>query len=370
MATGQLLTRYDVTDLNNGAVDEFPVADPPGWDEISLYYARALLDMGWQQSPDGDTDVESMWGYSDDPTSYFFQAAMHWFPRYDGIPPAPYDERWSHCTHGPAASEQFFLPWHRAYIYFFEVIIRAKVAALGGPEDWALPYWNYSDTTNADPATPWPRSNLPWVFCQAELPGGDTNPLYIADISKRGLQPTWPGTQETMYLNPGTPFYAGAYSRPDYLGFNATLDGRPHGQVHVDTGTGDEQVVDGGWMTSTVTASFDPIFWLHHSEIDRFWSGWNAGGMTIRRTTAGGRPRTTRCASRAGTSGPTATWPTTSSSTQARWSTRRTSAPRSPTRIATRTSRRAAAGGRPADGARGHACVGGPATRPARRPNS
>src|SRR5215216_3158570 len=256
MANGQVLTRYDVTDLNNGDLAEFPVANPPGWDDISLFYARALLDMGWKESAEGDTDVESMWEYSeDDPTSYYFQAAMHWSPRFgDGIPPAPFDERWSHCTHGPASSEQFFLPWHRGYIYFFELIVRAKVAALGGPENWSLPYWNYSDTRGASEETPWPRANLPWVFCQPNLPDGKTNPLYFADVQKRGLQPTWPGTQEPMYLNPGTPFYAAAYSHRDYLGFNATLDGRPHGQVHVDTGSGDGQL-EGGWMRSTVTAS-------------------------------------------------------------------------------------------------------------------
>src|SRR2546428_390293 len=125
MATGQMLTRYDITDLNNGAVPGFRVQDPPGWDDISLYYAKALLEMGWRESPPGDTDVESMWTYSDVPTSYFFQAAMHWWPRHGGIPPAPYDERWSHCTHGAATAENYFLPWHRAYIYFFEVIVRA-----------------------------------------------------------------------------------------------------------------------------------------------------------------------------------------------------------------------------------------------------
>jgi tyrosinase len=31
-------------------------------------------------------------------------------------------------------------------------------------------------------------------------------------------------------------------------------------------------------MRSTTTAAFDPIFWLHHAEIDRFWVGWIASG--------------------------------------------------------------------------------------------
>jgi tyrosinase len=282
MSNPQLtLTRYDIWDLNNGNIPAFPVANPPGWDDVSLYYAKALKEMGWQASPDGNTDVTSMWPYSDAPNTYFFQAAMHWWPQYQGTPPAPYDERWSHCTHGPASAEQYFLAWHRAFIYFFEVIVRSHVADLGGPANWALPYWNYSYYDDSDPSAPgapWVRSNLPWVFSQTQLPDGSPNPLYIGDTSKRGLQPDWPGSAETMFLETMTPYYDQAYGFAGFADFNQTLDGQPHGAVHVDTGSGDQQVTQGGWMTSTVTASFDPVFWLHHSEIDRFWAGWNAAG--------------------------------------------------------------------------------------------
>jgi tyrosinase len=31
-------------------------------------------------------------------------------------------------------------------------------------------------------------------------------------------------------------------------------------------------------MFRTQTAGFDPIFWLHHSQVDRLWVGWNALG--------------------------------------------------------------------------------------------
>jgi tyrosinase len=116
------------------------------------------------------------------------------------------------------------------------------------------------------------------VFTQTQLPDGSPNPLYIGDTEKRGLQPAWPGSAETMYLETVTPYYDQAYGFADFQDFNQTLDGQPHGAVHVDTGSGDQQVTQGGWMTSTVTASFDPVFWLHHSEIDRFWVGWNAAG--------------------------------------------------------------------------------------------
>ena len=281
MASGVLLTRYDITDLNNGKVPAFPVADPPGWDDVSLYYAKALQKMGWQKSPDGNIDVTSMWPYSEVPNTYFFQAGGHWWPKYpNSIPPSPYDQYWCHCTHGPAATEQYFLPWHRAYIYYFEVIVRSHVAELGGPDTWALPYWNYSFYDGSDPSAPWVRSNLPWAFAQPTLPDGTENPLNFSDTAKRGLQPTWPkkSPPETMYLETATPYYNLAYAHTDWLGFNGTLDGQPHGAVHDDTGSGDAHVSNTGWMSSTVTASFDPVFWLHHSEIDRFWVGWNAAG--------------------------------------------------------------------------------------------
>jgi tyrosinase len=306
MADGQTLTRYDITDLNNGDIAGFPVETTPGWDDISFYYAKALQQMGWNASgqgsappapppqtdfdpAEGTPNVENTWAYSETPDSYFFWGAMHWWPGHDwefwnDLAPAPQNEYWSHCTHGPASVEKYFLPWHRAYIYFYEVIIRAQVAALGGPEDWALPYWNYSFyKPDNDPNGPWPRSALPWIFCQPTLRDDTPNPLYL-DPTRRGLQPTWPRSSEPMRLQIGTPFYAAAYGQTSWevaspnRGFNLTLDIRPHGAVHVDTGNGDGVISATGWMQNTQTAGFDPIFWLHHSEIDRFWVGWNAAG--------------------------------------------------------------------------------------------
>ena len=94
------LTRYDITDLNNGQIDGFPVDNPPGWDPISLYYAKALQQMGWNESGQGPwppapapqnprTDpvrgtpnVANTWNFPNpaDPDSYFFWGAMHWWP--------------------------------------------------------------------------------------------------------------------------------------------------------------------------------------------------------------------------------------------------------------------------------------------------
>jgi tyrosinase len=269
-----LLTRYDIWDLNNGKVAGHPVQNPPGWDDISLHYAKSLQKMGFKSPPGPGNKIESSWNFSEVPNTYYFQAAQHWTPN----PLTPAQKHWwDNCTHDSAATtEKYFLPWHRAYIYWYEVIIRSHLYELKGPKDWALPYWNYSLHDN-DPNVPWPRSALPWVFGQAKLPDGSANPLFLP-VGKRGLQPKWPTTGKTMDLSPLTPFYYQAFARANYLDFNATLDGQPHGAVHVDTGTGDGALSQTGWMASVPTAAFDPIFWLHHSEIDRFWVGWLAAG--------------------------------------------------------------------------------------------
>jgi tyrosinase len=50
------------------------------------------------------------------------------------------------------------------------------------------------------------------------------------------------------------------------------IENVPHNVIHVDVGG--STPVD-GWMIDPDTAALDPIFWLHHSNIDRLWSVWN-----------------------------------------------------------------------------------------------
>ncbi|HEU4945001.1 MAG TPA: tyrosinase family protein, partial [Solirubrobacterales bacterium] len=69
----------------------------------------------------------------EDPTSWYYQAAIH------GNEEASPQPLWNQCKHGT----WFFVAWHRMYLYYFEQIVRAAIEKLGGPEDWAIPYWNY-----------------------------------------------------------------------------------------------------------------------------------------------------------------------------------------------------------------------------------
>jgi tyrosinase len=80
--------------------------------------------------------------------SWRYQAAIHDYIRADdpnavpGDLPLPADSTtfWSTCEH----RNWWFLPWHRMYLHHFEMMVLHEVLDLGGPTDWALPYWNYS----------------------------------------------------------------------------------------------------------------------------------------------------------------------------------------------------------------------------------
>ena len=60
-------------------------------------------------------------------------------------------------------------------------------------------------------------------------------------------------------------------------GERGLLENVPHGAVHSLVGNDyDEfgQLLDAGWMGSFFTAGLDPMFWLHHANIDRLWEVW------------------------------------------------------------------------------------------------
>ncbi len=61
---------------------------------------------------------------------------------------------------------------------------------------------------------------------------------------------------------------ANAMALTNYFNAQGGIDG-PHGTVHVTIG---------GNMGSVKRAAQDPIFWVHHAQIDRLWNLWLAQG--------------------------------------------------------------------------------------------
>lgn len=199
---------------------------------------------------------------ADDPTSWAYQAAIH---GSTAAPRALYNQ----CKHG----SWFFLSWHRLYLYYFERIVRAAVAETGGPADWALPYWNYG--LNGE------KASLPDAFRSPTQADGGPNPLFVAERAA--------GINEGAILPPAVTTDAAALARPQFVGRaefgggtappneqfwsqTGRVEQTPHNDVHVVLGGG------GGWMGNPDTAAQDPIFWLHHANIDRIWAEWSVQG--------------------------------------------------------------------------------------------
>ncbi len=170
------------------------------------------------------------------PLSWTYQAAIHG-TSLTGAQPA-----WNTCEHGT----YFFFSWHRMYVWYFERIVRK----LSGNSSWALPYWNYGSTK---------QRRLPTVF---RSPADVSNPLYV---SNRGSG--W--NAGTSSLNASAVDTAIALAVVPFNNFSSSLEGTPHAAVHVSIG---------GWMGSVPTSAQDPIFWLHHCNIDRLWNIWLAQG--------------------------------------------------------------------------------------------
>jgi tyrosinase len=243
-------------------------ATSPRGKAMLAQYARAVEKMS--RMPKGD------------PRHWEFQWYTHWIPGpqspwsaavakknemiasvYAGKPPTDPNRRlaeamWTTCQpHGGNPGDpnmfqrQFFLPWHRYYVYYFEQIIRA---VLPDPT-FTLPYWDY---LGGPPET----RAIPPEFRER------ASALYRANRNP-GVNDGVPIDQGRQQLN------ANAFRETSYIvnpqsgiGFCPQLEGNPHGTVHVDTG-------DGTNMGSVPTAAGDPIFWLHHCNIDRLWESWN-----------------------------------------------------------------------------------------------
>jgi tyrosinase len=161
---------------------------------------------------------------------------------------------WDTCSaHHPGTNERFFLPWHRMYVEFFERVCRSVL----GDDSFMLPYWNYSNTN---------FRALPDRFTER------SSPLFRPDrndfANRRGSPIATEGDlRADIWL--GLPAYDDNGSRP---GFNSGLDNNLHGTVHVRVGNRERGMGVVPW------AANDPIFWLHHCNIDRLWASWNAAG--------------------------------------------------------------------------------------------
>jgi len=170
-----------------------------------------------------------------DPTSWHYQATIHN----------------NFCPH----SNWFFLPWHRAYLLKFEEICRKAC----NDDNFNLPYWDWS-THPTIPAAFWGQGNVLHDDTRdagpsTQMPAEFVGPSVITKILKLD-----------SYEDFGS--YHAVSQRPPVPGGTGELEGTPHNNVHGTIG-GDM----GDYMSP-----LDPVFWLHHANVDRLWGTWNDKG--------------------------------------------------------------------------------------------
>jgi tyrosinase len=130
-----------------------------------------------------------------------------------------------------------FLPWHRIYLLRMEELLQMVDPTV------CIPYWKSSEE-QAFPA--WLLGFTPNV----NLSGGPH--VVTRNIGGAFL--------------PNAASVAGVMGNGTFNTFGPAVEGI-HNSGHVWVG---------GSMSGILTAPTDPVFWMHHAEIDRLWAEWQA----------------------------------------------------------------------------------------------
>jgi tyrosinase len=157
----------------------------------------------------------------------------------------------SHMMHGfmgPVGAERF-LPWHRVYLHVLEQHIQAYHPGLG------IPYW---DWTVDKAVPPWLQNYTPTMIVNG-------NPVQVV---------RQPGAANAL---PAPAAVSGALGSATFDAFESNLE-NIHNGIHVWVG---------GTMSIVSTAPADPVFWLHHCNIDRIWAKWEQNKPNLNPTLSG-----------------------------------------------------------------------------------
>jgi tyrosinase len=198
-----------------------------------------------------------------DNRSWVYWAEYHGFNRYDC---------WHHQRTGPNGTMHpydLFLPWHRAYLMNWDHVTRDQ------NPDAILPWWDWTSDVSH-------QTGVPAAYSEDPVDGG-ANPLATGptpdmpnDPARRTRRfPGDPGELPSMTdQTPSTPSINSLLALNSFVDFSSQLQD-VHDFIHGWTGGTDPNDPNtGGDMGNIGTSSFDPIFWAHHTMIDRLWYLW------------------------------------------------------------------------------------------------
>ncbi|MBI1406212.1 MAG: hypothetical protein GC145_08820 [Caulobacter sp.] len=144
-----------------------------------------------------------------------------------------------------------FLPWHRLQLVWFERI----VADLSGRAAFALPYWDWDDDRVPD---------LIFTDDAFRLAGREVRQGESIQAYMRANGRTYTGRITDDFA---TFFGRPRNARPSgQRGYSGSAEWSGHNMLHGFVG---------GDMGRLDRSPNDPLFWMHHANIDRIWSLWH-----------------------------------------------------------------------------------------------
>ncbi|EEF43227.1 Polyphenol oxidase, chloroplast precursor, putative [Ricinus communis] len=175
-----------------------------------------------------------------------------------------------------------FFPFHRYFLYFHEKILGKLI----DDPTFALPFWNWDSPAGmqlpaiyVDPKSPLydqfrNKNHQPPTLVDLDYNGSE-NPTSKQELLSSNLTIMY----RQMVSNGKTArlFHGSAYRAGDEADPGAgSIENIPHGPVHVWCGDNTQPNLED--MGNFYSAARDPIFFAHHSNVDRMWTIWKTLG--------------------------------------------------------------------------------------------
>ena len=169
---------------------------------------------------------------------------------------------WNHARtgSGPPRNVNAFLPWNRAFLWYFERVVRKQ----GGNSDFSLACWD------------WTQGKVPTVYADAKTPDGRPNPLHDGPVpsmagSSARRTTRFPEKTEGL-IDPSEVETLIATSQ--WLDFAGKLEDASDSVHGLTGGVDPRNPQKGGDMGTVATSAYDPLFYAHRCMVDRVWFLW------------------------------------------------------------------------------------------------
>ncbi|RYP25508.1 hypothetical protein DL768_011472 [Monosporascus sp. mg162] len=168
-----------------------------------------------------------------------------------------------------------FLPWHRWYVQLYENALREDCGYNGTTVcwNWSLDYEDPASSPVFDVETGFGGDGDNNTGCVTDGPFAGYN---VSTPDDHCLQRAFNMSAVTEWAAPG--LVNDTLAVQGYSSFRTTLEDGPHRSAHA--GVGGDMLVN--------YSPNDPIFFLHHCNIDRLWWQWQMADIDVRQSEYGG----------------------------------------------------------------------------------